>query len=49
MGGVHLLALPNPKGWNGKSLRSWKTRRSRMMEFPVELPSLEEGDGIGWS
>jgi len=49
MDGVRLLALLNPKDWSGRSLRSWKTLRSRMMEFPVELPLLEEGDGIGWS
>ena len=49
MDGVRLLALPNPKDWNGKSLKGWKIRKSRMMEFPVELPSPEEGDDIGWS
>jgi len=43
---VHLLVPPGPKDWNDRSLKSWK---SRMMEFPVELLSLEEGDDIGWN
>ena len=43
------MVLPGPKDWNGKSLKSWKIRKSRMMEFPVELLSPEEGDDIGWS
>ena len=49
MDGEHLLVLPGPKDWNGKSLKSWKIRKSRMTEFPVELLSLEGGDDIDWS